>query len=198
MLSAIVLAAGQSRRMGRRNKLLLPIDGVPLVRRSLETLVACDFVELIAVVGHEEQRVIAALDGLDVTTVHNPAYADGQMTSVRAGLGALTRPSDGVMICLADQPAIERRDVEIIRRAFGRRGTHAVTVPTYAGKRGNPIVLERTRCDEILGRQGNFACRQFIERNADLVSTVEMERDHVIVDVDRDQDYEAWSTRKHE
>ncbi len=181
--------------MGGRNKLLLPIGGVPLVRRSAETLAACDFVELVVVVGHDRERVIAALEGLGLTTVHNPAYADGQMTSVRAGLGALTRKSDGVMICLADQPAIERGDIETIRSAFGRRGSKAVVVPTHAGQRGNPIVLERSRCDELLERRGNFACRQFIERNADLVATVEMDRDHVLLDIDRAQDYDQRLAR---
>lgn len=192
-LSAIVLAAGESRRMGRRNKLLLSIGGVALVRRSVDILAACEFVELVVVIGHEREAVAAALDGLEVRTVFNVAYGGGQTTSVRAGLRALTQPSEGVMICLADQPAIDRQDIEVIRRAFGRRGTKAVTVPTYAGKRGNPIVLQRSRCDEILKRQGNFACRQFIEKNAALVATVEMDCDHVVVDVDRAQDYEAWS-----
>ena len=85
-VSAVLLAAGQSRRMGADNKLLLPIDGEPVVRRTARQLLGAGLEEVVVVLGHEADSVSGALDGLAVRAVVNPDYRDGQMTSVRAGL----------------------------------------------------------------------------------------------------------------
>ena len=187
-LSAVVLAAGLSRRMGAENKLLLPVRGEPLVRRVVSTIASFPFVEIVVVTGHDAPQVEHALAGLPVRFVHNAHYEEGQMTSVRAGLTALTRPASGVMVCLSDQPALTRDDLAILADAFGR-GEARVLVPTFGGARGNPIVLSRASLEEILARGGNFGCRQFVAKNADVVTTFEMPNDHVTVDVDRPEDY---------
>ena len=212
-LSAIVLAAGLSRRMGPRNKLLLPVDGVPLVRRSVAVVLGHPFAEVVVVTGHEAPLVEAALDGLAVRTVRNPRYEEGQMTSVRAGLEALSAPRTGhiggdprtpgpagatdatpergVMVCLADQPALTTEDLGLVAGAFLARVDCPVLVPTFRGTRGNPIVLGWRSLASILSRGGDFGCRQFVAKNADLVTTFEMPSDHVLTDVDRPEDYAA-------
>jgi len=195
-LSAILLAAGLSRRMGRANKLLLPLDGVPLVRRVAAVVCALPFAEIVVATGHEAQEVETALAGLPVRVVNNPHYVEGQMTSVRAALAALTVPCEGVMVCLSDQPALTPSDLSLIARAFfaSSRAGHAgqeVLVPTFGGVRGNPIVLGRASLEAILARGGNFGCKQFITKHADLVRTFEMPNDRVLVDVDRPEDYAA-------
>jgi molybdenum cofactor cytidylyltransferase len=197
LLSAIVLAAGMSRRMGPRNKLLLPVDGVPLVRRSVAVVLGYPFVEVVVVTGHEAPLVEAALDGLAARVVHNPRYEEGQMTSVRAGLEACAARAAhatserGVMVCLADQPALTSEDLETVAGAFLARDACPVLVPTFGGARGNPIVLGWSSLESILSRGGNFGCRQFVAKNADVVTTFEMPNDHVLTDVDRPEDYAA-------
>ena len=190
-LSAVVLAAGLSRRMGAANKLLLPFGTVPLVRRVVTTITALPFREVIVATGHEADAVEAALTGLPVRLVRNAKYEDGQMTSVHAGLATLTAPSEGVMVCLGDQPALTSEDLELVAAAFFAADRADVLVPTFGGARGNPIVLSRPSLDAILARGGNFGCRQFVTKNADLVRTFEMPNDHVLVDVDRPEDYAA-------
>ena len=190
-LSAVILAAGLSRRMGAANKLLLPFRGVPLLRCVAGMISALPFVEVIVATGHEAAAVEAALDGLRVRVVRNPDYEEGQMTTVRAGLAALGAASQGVMICLGDQPALTAADLELIAKAFLERAGIDVLVPIFRGARGNPIVLSRASLDAILARGGNFGCRQFVANNGDLVSTFEMPNDHVLVDVDRPEDYAA-------
>lgn len=196
-LSAIVLAAGLSLRMGLRNKLLLPIGDVPLVRRSVVRLLDYPFIEVVVVTGHESTHVEDALRGLPVRFVFNADYEQGQMSSVRSGLGHLTSgPIAGVMVCLADQPSITTGDIEIIADAFLARlgrGPCPVLVPTFGGVRGNPIVLAEASLADILSRGGNFGCKQFVSKNADLVSVFEMPNDHVLVDLDRPEDYAAFS-----
>jgi molybdenum cofactor cytidylyltransferase len=192
-LSAIVLAAGLSRRMGGANKLLLPFSSAPLVRTVVSTIAGLPFAEVVVATGHEAGAVEAALADLPVRLVRNPSYEQGQMTTVRAALTALKAPCEGVMVCLGDQPALTSSDIELIADAFfASSGTGGdVLVPTFRGARGNPIVLARASLDAILARGGNFGCRQFVAKNADVVRTFEMLNDHVLVDVDRPEDYVA-------
>jgi molybdenum cofactor cytidylyltransferase len=190
-LSAVVLAAGLSRRMGGPNKLLLPVGGVPLVRLVVDTLTSYPFVEMVVVVGHEASRVEAALSGAAVRVVVNTAYEEGQMTSVRAGLLALTEPSRGAMVALGDQPALVPADIDLIAASFLALPEGRVLVPTFGGARGNPIVLSRTCLDAILSRGHGFGCRHFVDKNRDLVTTLEMPDDHVLRDVDVPSDYAA-------
>jgi molybdenum cofactor cytidylyltransferase len=191
-LSAIVLAAGLSRRMGPRNKLLLPVDGIPLVRRSVAVVLGHPFVEVVVVTGHEAPLVEAVLDRLAVRIVRNPRYEEGQMTSVRAGLEALSASAvRGVMVCLADQPALTTEDLGTLADAFLAKDACPVLVPTFGGARGNPIVLDRRSLESILSRRANFGCRQFVAKHADVVTTLEMPNDHVLTDVDRPEDYAA-------
>jgi molybdenum cofactor cytidylyltransferase len=188
-ISAVLLAAGQSRRMGADNKLLLPIDGEPVVRATAGKLLAAGVAEIVVVLGHEADLVAAALDGLAVRTVINPDHRDGQMTSVRAGLAALGAPVDGIMICLADQPFVEAEDYRALIAAFAAVSEKSVVVPTHGGRRGNPIVLAAAHRNEILARGANLGCKQFIARNPDLVATVAFDTDAFVRDIDTPADY---------
>jgi molybdenum cofactor cytidylyltransferase len=192
-LSAIVLAAGLSRRMGGPNKLLLPVSGVPLVRRVVDTLACYPFVELVVVVGHQATQVSEALRGTSARIVLNPSYEEGQMTSVRAGLAALVarQRGSGVLVALGDQPALTEEDIHAIATGFLALPEGRVLVPTFGGARGNPIVLSRAALDAVLSRPGGFGCRQFIDKNRDRVTTLEMPNDHVLRDVDLPSDYAA-------
>jgi len=194
-VSAILLAAGESRRMCGVNKLELPIGGMPLLRRTVTTLLAAPIEELVVVLGHEAAKAGALLRGLPVATVFNECYPDGQMTSVYKGLNALTRRCDGVLVCLTDQPLLQPADIETIIDAFGRRSRGTILVPTYQGKRGNPIVLDLAHREEILRSGRNLGCKHLMERNPELVETVEMPTDHVVVDLDTPEDYAELQRR---
>ncbi len=185
----MLLAAGQSRRMGADNKLLLPIDGEAVVRRVARRLLASGVAEVVAVLGHEADLVARALDGLALRAVVNPAWREGQMTSVHAGLAALSAPVDGIMICLADQPFLDAGDYSALIEAFAREGDKSIVVPTHGGRRGNPIVLAAAHRDEILARGADLGCKRFIARNPDLVATVEFETDGFVRDIDTPADY---------
>ena len=196
-VSAILLAAGQSRRMGDVNKLLLPVGGMPLVRHVTRVLQASRIVELIVVLGHEADLVEAALDGLQVRTVRNAHYAQGQMTSVHAGMDALMQDADGVMVCLSDQPLLTTEDIDDLIDAFSSRYSAEVIVPTYRGRRGNPIVLAGEHRKSILNGKRSLGCRNLIEKNPDIVAAVEWDTDHVVVDIDTRQDVMRIESTRH-
>lgn len=194
-VSAILLAAGESRRMGAANKLMLSIGGVPLLRHAVQTLLAAQLHEVAVVLGHEDERARALIADLDVTIAHNRDYAHGQMSSVHRGIEALTRPCDGIMVCLADQPLLTPADIGFLADAFARRGRGSILVPTYGGRRGNPIVLAAEHGATILAGGRQLGCKRLIERNPDLVATLETANDHFLFDLDTPEDYAAYRRR---
>ena len=193
-VSAILLAAGESRRMSGINKLMLAVEGEPLLRHTLKTLLASRLGEVVVVLGHQAEEARILLHELEVRIVVNKDYLEGQMSSVHCGLEALTRPCDGVMICLTDQPLLTAQDIDVLIDAFDRHGG-SIIVPTYQGRRGNPIVLAYAHREEILGGGRNLGCKRLIERNPDLVRTVEMDTDHMVFDLDTPEDYARLQAR---
>ena len=183
-IAALVLAAGQSRRMGRNNKLLAEIDGIAMVRRSAENVLGSRANPVIAVTGHERERTEEALDGLDLTFAHNPDFADGLSTSMKAGLAAMEGEIDGLLVCLGDMPRVTPETIEKLISAFDPLEGRAICVPTWRGKRGNPVLWSSQFFDEMMEVSGDVGARHLIGSHAELVVEVEMKDDGVMIDVD--------------
>ena len=182
-VSGVLLAAGESRRMGEVNKLALPVAGQPLLRRTALLLMKLPLRELIVVTGHDAGTTHSLLAGLPVQTVHNAHFRDGQMSSVHAGLGALRVSSDAVLVCLADLPLLELDDLQRLIGAY-REGETSVLVPMHRGQRGNPILLANQQREQILAGNRNLGCKRLIQNNPDMVTAVEMDNDHTVFDLD--------------
>jgi molybdenum cofactor cytidylyltransferase len=178
--------------MGEVNKLHLPIQGVPLLRRSVETLLAAELGEILVVLGHESADTQALLEGLPVRSVINNDYQSGQMTSVHLGLGSLSQLCEGVIVALGDQPALTVSDITHLVDAFFARDGGEVVVPEFEGKRGNPIIISSSCRREIIAGKYNLGCRRFIENNPELVRTVDMPGPSVVIDLDTPMDYRRF------
>ena len=114
MIAALVLAAGQSTRMGTANKLLLPFRGSTVVAQTVDAVLASGVAETIVVVGHEAERVREALNGKAVGLVENPDYTQGMATSIHAGINAVQSGTSAVMVCLSDLPLLEAGELVLI------------------------------------------------------------------------------------
>jgi molybdenum cofactor cytidylyltransferase len=193
--AALVLAAGLSRRMGAPNKLLLALAGEPLIARTVRTVLHTGFEQIVVVLGHEAEEVGRALLPLGVSTVFNPDYASGQVSSVRAGLAALRPPLDAVMICLGDQPLLEVADLGAAKRAYRERPHGSILVPHYAEQRGNPVIIDWASARETLERGTNFGCRNFLDENPERVYSWPAPNEHFVRDVDLPADYQALLVR---
>ena len=189
--AAVVLAAGSSRRMGPENKLLLPIEGEPMVRRAVRQVLGAGCVEVVVVLGHAAEDVAHALAGLGARSVLNRDHASGQVSSVRAGLGALCEPVDAVMICLGDQPLLTSADLRAVLDAYGGRPHGSILVPFVGGRRGNPVVIDAESARETLERGTHFGCRHFIDQHPERVYRWPAPSDHYVRDVDEPADYQA-------
>ncbi len=192
-ISAILLAAGESRRMGEPNKLELKINNIPMLLHTTIRLLASPVNEVIVVVGHEEEKARRILAGLPISIVTNEHYRDGQMTSVQKGLSSLKHLDFGVMVCLCDQPLMTVNDYSFLINTF-QHTTSPVLIPTWMGERGNPVMISADYVHEIRENAANPGCRQFIENNPELVSMVEMPNNHVIYDLDTPEDYDDYQS----
>lgn len=177
------------------NKLKLTMEGQPLLRRTVQTLLSSRLAELVVVLGHQADEMQVLLQDLDIRTVFNADYHEGQMSSVHCGLATLSSPCDGVMICLSDQPLLTAQDVNALIDAFSQDEVGSIVVPTYQGQRGNPIVLAYAHREKLLSGGRNLGCKRLIERNPGLVTKIEMDNDHCVFDLDTPDDYARLQQR---
>ena len=183
-IAALVLAAGQSRRMGSRNKLLASVDGVPMVVRAVDAAMPGVNAGVYVVTGHEHEQVAGALAGRDVQVVHNPRYAEGLSTSLSRGLAALTQDVDGVLICLGDMPRVTTAHIESLVEAFNPLEGRAICVPMWEGKRGHPVLWARRFFAEMADIKGDVGARHLLGEYAELVCEIPVTDDGVLLDVD--------------
>jgi len=169
--------------------LILPVAGEPLIRRAVQTLLQARLSEVVVVVGYQQHNVRQMLAKLPVHIVNNMHYRQGQMTSVYCGMEALREHSQGIMICLSDQPLLQPADINKLVDTFVANPDISVLVPTYHGQRGNPVILASQHRDDILDSERNLGCKRFIEKNPELVTTIEFDNDHVVFDLDTPDDY---------
>jgi molybdenum cofactor cytidylyltransferase len=183
-VAGIVLAAGRSTRMGGPNKLLADIGGKPLVRIAVEQALASRARPVVVVTGHQRGEVEAALKGLPVAFTHNPDYAQGLSTSLKAGIAALPAEADGVIVCLGDMPQVDGALIDRLIAAFDPEKGALVVVPTIAGKRGNPVVWSRRFFGDLSRLDGDVGARHLIGSYPEAVAEVAVTGRAAFVDVD--------------
>lgn len=183
-VAALVLAAGKSSRMGGPNKLLEEVDGKALVAHAVDTALAADVATVVVVTGHQRERVEAALAGKAVNLVHNPDFAEGLSTSLKAGLRLLPPDVDGALVCLGDMPRLTPAHLDQLLAAFNPAEGRSICVPTYKNKRGNPVLWGRRFFADMQGVAGDVGARHLIGEHADQVVEVEMGDAAVLLDVD--------------
>jgi molybdenum cofactor cytidylyltransferase len=194
-IAALLLAAGQSRRMGGPNKLLADVEGVPMVVRVARRLLASRARPIVAVLGNRADEIDAALGRLPVERVRNPDFAEGLSTSLKRGLAALPEDTDGALVCLADMPLVAGRHLDRLIAAFNPLEGRAIIVPTRRGKRGNPVLWAKRFFAEMGQIAGDVGARHLIGEHAELVTEIEMEDDAVLVDIDTPEALAALQKR---
>lgn len=191
-VAALVLAAGRSSRMGGANKLLETIAGRPLVRGVVEAALASRAHPVIVVTGHQGDRVKTVLAGLPVTFVHNPSFADGLGTSLKAGVAALPAEADGVIVCLGDMPQVDAALIDRLVGVFDPNKGVLVVVPTIDGQRGNPVVWARRFFGDLMAVEGDVGARHLIARYAEAVTEVALSGKAPLTDIDTPEALEAF------
>lgn len=172
--AAIILAAGQSRRMGRENKMTVKVSGKPMVRHVVEAAQAAGLDELIVVTGHAPNEVHEVLEGCTVRYVHNAEYEEGLSSSLRSGVrAAYENGCNGALVLLGDMPFITREMIEKLIASSEAEPT-MIHLSTAQGKRGNPVLWPASYFDELTQIKGDVGARHIIGENEDNVVEVEL------------------------
>ncbi len=181
MIAGIVLAAGMSTRMGR-NKLLIEIDGRPMVARAADAALTAGLDPVVVVTGHDAGNVRTALAGRSVVCVHNPDFVTGMLGSLKAGISALPAEAEGAAVCLGDMPDIEAAHITRLLASFD--GERRICVPVCQGRRGHPVVFGRAYFPEILSLTADVGARAVVRAHADAVRHVDMDDEAILTDLD--------------
>ncbi len=172
--AAVVLAAGKSSRMGARNKLLIDIDGKPMVRHAVEAALKSRASPVVVVTGHDAEAVTEAIADLPVTIRHNPRFAEGLSTSLATGIGALPEDVAAAVVLLGDMPQVSAADVDrLIETHEGDAAAHVV-LSTVRGKRGNPVLWSSRFFAELMEISGDTGGRVLFEAYPEAVAEVEI------------------------
>ena len=188
LIGAVILAAGESRRMGEP-KQLLPVGGRPMVRLVAEAVCTARLAQVVVVIGARCEAVGQALAGLPVEMVINERWQEGMTVSLHAGLRALRPEIRAALVVLADQPWLTAELIQALAERYRTTGA-AVVAPFYQGQRGRPVLFDRTLFPELLAATDNKDRREIIDRYRDQMARVEVEDPAVFRDIDTRQDYE--------
>ena len=190
MISAILLAAGQSKRMGEL-KQLMPFGQSTIVRQAVDNLLGSAVVEVIVVVGYRAEDVTKAIAAKPIRIVMNPDYEQGMSTSIIAGLNLVHGGVQAVMLAMGDQPLVNSETMNILIEEFCNHDK-GIAVPTYQGRRGHPIIFAIKYKNKLLKLKGDVGGRQIIKDHPDDVLEVAVDSESIVADFDTTDDYEAY------
>jgi len=192
-VSAIILAAGESKRMGIL-KQLLPLGQSTILGQTIDNFLNSKLSEIVVVVGYKAQEVTNAIGNRPVKLATNPDYQQGMGTSIAIGLSLISSKVQGIMIALADQPFIDRQIIDILIEAFNT-GTKGIVIPVYRGRRGNPVIFNVSYKQELLALKADIGGREIIARHPEDVTEVIFDTDDVVNDIDTEDKYNLAKDR---
>jgi molybdenum cofactor cytidylyltransferase len=190
-VTAIILAAGLSRRMGDRNKLLLPVGGVPMIRHMVDVYSAATTQPVLVVTGHDAEDVEAALEDSAARTVFNADYAQGQPSSVACGLREAT-DAGAVLVGLGDQPLLTAKDIRSLIAAHASADTRRISIPAMNHRRGNPILVPGALRARLLENPRSPGCKSFTRAHPEHAQFHRLPARGFYTDVDTPEAYEAF------
>jgi molybdenum cofactor cytidylyltransferase len=195
MISAIILAAGQSKRMGQP-KMLLPWEDGTVLTHVIDIFRRAGVDDILVVTGGAREQVEKLVSSLNVRTVYNKEYAAAEMlSSIQCGIQALSRNErgDAVLIGLGDQPQVQERSVRRVREAFQESKSNLI-VPSYQMRRGHPWLVARPLWGELLKLDLSQSPRDFLNAHQDEIQYVNVDDATILADLDTPEDYKRWQS----
>jgi molybdenum cofactor cytidylyltransferase len=189
MISAIILAAGQSRRMGQP-KMLLPWGNLTIIEHVVRMFLNAGLREVLVVTGGARKQVEEILAPYPVRQVPNPDYARGEMlSSLQRGLSAMRQDAQAALIGLGDQPQVQESSIRLICEAYQESPSRLV-LPSFRLRRGHPWLVARPLWDEILALRSPASPRDFLNEHAPEIRYVNLDTPTILADLDTPEDYQ--------
>jgi molybdenum cofactor cytidylyltransferase len=189
-VTAVVLAAGESTRMGQ-TKQIMPWGETTVLGQTLTTARTSLVHDVLVVTGYQGQAVAQIVQDAGLKTVHNPGYTTGMLSSLQAAVGALPENRAAILVVLADQPMLAPATIDEILIAYWR-GRGSLVAPQYQGRRGNPVLIDRRHFDELLALPADAAPKALLQRHPEALHLAPVDDPAVLRDLDEPQDYQRW------
>lgn len=193
MISGILLAAGESRRMGEF-KQLLQLEGKTFVEHCADNLLASRLGEVLIVTGHRESEVRGAIGNRTLRFIHNPDYHSGMASSIKRGVQALSESASACVLALVDQPQIATSVIDLLIDTY-EKSQPLIVIPTCEGKNGHPILLDLDLREEILRMDPEQGLREVVRSHSSQIARVEVSTSAVLEDFDLPEDYKRLLKR---
>jgi len=187
MIPAILLAAGESNRMGRL-KQIMPLGQSTILEQAIDNLLNSAVSEIIVVLGYGAKEVRKAIADKPVKIAINPDYRQGMSTSIITGLNLIDSQAQAVIIALGDQPFVDSQTIDSLMEAFVAHN-RGIAVPVYQGRRGNPVIFDIKYKSKLLKLKGDIGGREIIDRYSGDVLEVAVNCEGVCIDIDTMDDY---------
>jgi len=172
VISAILLAAGQSKRMDGENKLTKKIQGAPLIKHSVKNILASSIDELIIVLGYQKEIIEKLIDkNKKIKFVFNKDFENGMASSIKTGLNNLSEKTEAFFICLGDMPMVNH---DIYNQLIKSKEKKEIIIPTYKGQQGNPVLFNKSMKEKIMGITGDVGAKKILELNKDKILNLEI------------------------
>ena len=189
MISAILLAAGQSKRMNGENKLTKKIQGSPLIKLSTKNILASSVNELIIVFGYQKEIIEKLIDKNEkIKFIFNKDFESGMASSIKSGLDKLSEKSEAFFICLGDMPMVSH---DIYNQLIGSKDNKEIIVPTYKGQQGNPVLFNKSMKEKIINISGDVGAKKILELNKDKILNLEINDQSIIKGFDTQEDFSS-------
>lgn len=188
LLSCIILAAGESKRMGSDNKLLLQFDGREIIKHTVEKIIKQNFYEVLVVLGWQSCELARVLRDYSITTINNPHYREGQSTSLKKALDTISDKTLGAFFALGDQPLVKEDTIRHLIKEFSAN-PKCLVAPFYGEKRGNPVIIPRRLFPELKLLQGDKGARHLFLKEKENIIKIDVDDPGVIWDIDTPEEY---------
>ena len=187
MIWAVILAAGESRRMGTQ-KLLLPFGETTVVGAVVGTALASRVDRVLVVLGADKDDIHEEIEPLDIDFVVNENFAKGMLSSVQAGFRALPADAEAAVVMLGDQPFLPARVADAVVEVFRRSGK-GIVIPVHRGRRGHPVLVSLKYRDEVLALDPADGLRRLMHSHSEDIIEAEVEDANILRDMDVPEDY---------
>jgi len=178
MISAILLAAGQSKRMTGENKLTKEIQGSPLIKHSVKNILVSSIDELIIVLGYQKEIIEKLIDTNEkIKFVFNKDFESGMASSIKTGLKHLSNKTEAFFICLGDMPMINHN---IYNQLIKSKNNKEIIVPNYKSQQGNPVLFDKSMKETVMNITGDVGAKKILELNKDKILNLEINNQSIV------------------
>ena len=190
MISAILLAAGQSKRMDGENKLTKEIKGIPLIKLSVKNILASSVDELIIVLGYQKEIIEKLIDKNEkIKFIFNKDFESGIASSIKTGLDNLSEKTEAFFICLGDMPMVNH---DIYNQLIKSKDNKEIIVPTYKGQQGNPVLFDKSMKEKIMIITGDVGAKKILELNKDKILNLEINDQSITKGFDTQDNFNSF------